>query len=239
MQASLTSTVRSFSGTLFDLFYPLYCGGCNTPGYVLCAGCVDSFRTVDFEKTCPVCGRHVGSSIICGACTVEKHPFRKGYFGFYFEGRLREAIHAFKFHGRLDAGRALIRLLEKKLVGIADTFDSIVPLPVSERRLFTRGFNQSYIIAEEIGGITGRAIYPSSLAKIRKTEDQFALSRKDRKKNVRNAFAVRDAQGVEGKRVLLVDDLFTTGYTAHEAARCLMNAAAREVILFALARTPS
>jgi ComF family protein len=169
----------------------------------------------------------------------EKRAFHRGYFGFYFEGKLRDVIHAFKFHGRRDAGRFLVRLMGGRLNTIADTFDCIVPVPVTERRLLERGFNQSFIIGEEIAKITGKEIYPSVLVKTRKTKDQYSLSKKERKKNIRGAFAVKNGSRIKDKRVLLVDDLFTTGYTAQEASRSLIRSSAGEVIIFALARTPS
>ena len=121
---------------------------------------------------------------------------------------------------------------------MSDGIDCIVPLPVTEKRLYRRGFNQSFIIGEEIAKITGKMIYPSVLVKRKETKDQFTLSKKERKQNVSGVFAVKNSRQISGKRVLLVDDLFTTGYTAIEASR-LLKSSAKEVIFFALARTPS
>jgi ComF family protein len=164
--------------------------------------------------------------------------FSRGVYGFYYEGALRDAVHAFKFQGRKDVGRRLTRLAVEKVRSLKGTFDSIVPVPVSGRRLAERGFNQSYIISEEISTITGGALDHRALVKRGGTRDQFTLSRKDRRKNVRGAFHVPDRSRVRGRRVLLVDDLFTTGYTASEASRTLRAAGCTDVILFALARTP-
>jgi competence protein ComFC len=231
--------VHSLFKTLLDIFYPLHCGGCGTRGNILCGNCIDTFRPVEEDTTCPICGRLIGKSLLCGQCMEEKRTFRRGYFGFYFEGRLRDTIHAFKFSGRRDAGRQLVRLVEQKLCGFADTFDCIVPLPVTERRLLERGFNQSFIVGEEISNITGKEIYPSVLVKTKKTEDQYTLSKEERKKNIRGVFTVKNSSIIKDKRVLLVDDLFTTGYTAQEASRTLLKSSVKEVIFFALARTPS
>jgi len=232
--------VHSLFKTLLNIFYPLYCSGCNTAtGNILCNDCIDTFRPVEEEKTCPICGRLIGKSIICGACMEEKQVFHKGHFGYYFEGRLRDVIHAFKFNGRIDAGKHLVYLLKEKLDTMAKEIDCIIPLPVTEKRLMERGFNQSFIIGEEIAKMTGKEIYPSVLVKTRQTKDQFALSRKERKKNISGVFAVKNSYAISGKKVLLVDDLFTTGYTAREASRSLLKSSAKEVIFFALARTPS
>jgi ComF family protein len=190
------------------------------------------------DVVCPVCGRWLGMSILCGACSGAKMWFTKGVYGFYYEGALRDAIHAFKFNGRKDAGRRLVRLIEGKIRSLGGQFDCIVPVPVSEKRLRERGFNQSTIISEEIADITGGDLNCRALVKCGGTRDQFTLSRRERKKNVRGAFTIDDRPSVEGRRILLVDDLFTTGYTASEAARTLIAAGSADVTLFALARTP-
>jgi ComF family protein len=176
--------------------------------------------------------------VVCGACIESRPRFERGYYGFYFEGPLREALLAFKFKGRKDVGRLLIRLLERELEAMREEFDVIVPLPVTERRLKERGFNQSYVMTEEIGVITGKPLNLSSIYKQRDTKDQYTLSREERRKNVRGAFAIRETETVRSKRILLVDDLMTTGNTVGEASRVLLSAKAKAVVVFALARTP-
>jgi ComF family protein len=221
-----------------DIIYPLSCGGCGSPGAILCLNCRDLFRLVEASSSCPYCGRWLSTPDVCGACVEVPPPFELGYYGFYFEGPLREALLAFKFRGRKDVGRLLIRLLDKELKTMREGFDVIVPLPVTEKRLKERGFNQSYVMAEEIGAITGRPITCSCLYKQNETKDQYTLSREERRKNIRGAFAVRGPDAIRGKRVLLVDDLMTTGNTVSEASRKLLSAKARAVLIFALARTP-
>jgi competence protein ComFC len=169
---------------------------------------------------------------------MAKRGFEAGFFGFYFEHRLREAIHAFKFAGRKDVGRKLVGLLSKKIIGLSAFVDYIVPMPVSAKRLKERGFNQSYIIAEELSRMIGKPVLHSSLLKVKETKDQYTLSKEERRKNVKGAFGVADTRGIRGKRVLLVDDLFTTGHTAAEASRALSRSGAKETVFFALARTP-
>jgi ComF family protein len=135
-------------------------------------------------------------------------------------------------------GRILIRLLEHELKVMREAFDVIVPLPVTEKRLKERGFNQSYVMSEEIGAITGRPLSLFSLHKQKETKDQYTLSREERRKNVKGAFAVSKAETIRDKRILLVDDLMTTGNTVREASRMLLSGSAKAVVVFALARTP-
>jgi ComF family protein len=169
---------------------------------------------------------------------VNKYPFEEGYYGFYFEGNLREAIHAFKFKGRKEVGRYLVKLIADKINSISERFDVIIPIPVTEKRLKERGFNQSFIIAEEIGRITGSPVYPSILYKRRDTEDQFLLDKDKRRTNLKDAFAVKEKDRIKERMVLLIDDLFTTGATAREATGVILKSGVKGVIFFALARTP-
>ncbi len=180
----------------------------------------------------------VGIRQICGRCIDEKNPFDEGIYGFYYENRLRDAIHAFKFSGRKDVGRRLVGLIHKKITAFSAKFDCIIPLPITEKRLRERGFNQSFIISEEISKMTGKPVHHSILRKIKETKDQYTLSKEERKKNIRGAFSLADNVNLKGKRVLLVDDLYTTGQTAREATRVLYKGKAENVVFFALARTP-
>ncbi len=136
-------------------------------------------------------------------------------------------------------GRALIRSLTEKIGQFADEFDVLIPLPVTDKRLTKRGFNQCFVMCEEMSRLTGKPIEHGSLRKVRETADQFTLSRADRKRNVRGAFSVtKDGGRLKGKRLLLVDDLYTTGNTAREAAKALQPLKPAEILFFALARTP-
>ena len=220
------------------MVYPLSCGGCGSAGSILCPECTDFFRPVEKEFSCSFCGRWLSREGACGKCTTNRPPFECGHYGFYFEGTLREAVHSFKFKGRKDVGRALVRLLQPKLLAMQDEFDVIVPLPVTEKRLKERGFNQTFIMGEEISAVTGKELDYQVLYKTRETDDQYTLSKSERKRNVRGVFALRNGKRLEGKRVLLVDDLYTTGATVREAANVLRAAGSRSVVIFALARTP-
>ena len=238
MEGGSTSTVLSLFNCALALFYPESCVVCGADGSALCPRCIDDLRTVKETEVCPVCGRWLGRRIPCAACSEAEMGFSRGIYGFYYEGGLRDAVHAFKFRGRKDVGRRLARLAVEKVRPLRGAFDLIVPVPVSGRRLRERGFNQSYIISEEISAVTGGTIDHRALVKRGGTRDQFALSRRERRSNVRGAFRVRDRSSVEGKRILLVDDLFTTGYTASEAARTLKASGCAGITFFALARTP-
>ena len=222
-----------------EIIYPLHCGGCGSKGEILCKHCVASFTFVEDATACPLCGRRIGKKIVCGECIEEERGFQEGRYGFYFENRLRDAIHAFKFDGRIDVGRNLIRLLKDNILCFSEIFDCIIPVPVTNKRLKERGFNQSFVIGEEISAITGKPLHHSVLYKSKSTKDQYSLHRDERKRNIKGVFSIKNGDKIKGKRALLVDDLFTTGYTAKEASRMLLKAGTERIIFFALARTPS
>jgi ComF family protein len=222
-----------------EILYPLHCGGCGARGFVICPECIGSFRAVEEASTCPVCGRWTGKRTMCGECIDEKRGFQEGHYGFYFENRLRDALHAFKFERRKDVGKHLISLIREKVAALSHVADVIIPVPVTEKRLKERGFNQSFIISEEISRITLRPVLHAALLKIRETADQFTLSRDERRKNIKDVFTVKNGIQIAGKRILLVDDLFTTGYTVREASRVLLKGKAERVVVFALARAGS
>ncbi len=167
-----------------------------------------------------------------------KRYFSEGYFGFIYENRLKEAIHTFKFKGRPEVGRYLVSLIAHNISILANKIDLIVPMPITEKRLKERGFNQSYIISWEISKIIHKPVADEALIKAKETNDQYLLSKEERKKNIRGAFAIKKPEIVNGRRILLVDDLYTTGSTASEASYVLNKAKPTSVIFFGLARTP-
>lgn len=235
----MISLARDVLRPVLELVYPTYCGGCGGQGDALCRACLDSFRPVDRTGTCPVCGRWTGEAVECGACITDPALFERGHFGYVFEGPVRKALHAFKFRGRKDVGRALVRTLEEQITSMASDFDLIVPLPVTEKRLRARGFNQSFIVSVEISRMTGKPVDHRTLRKTRETQDQYTLPKKERKKNLVRAFSIEGSgEALKGKRVLLVDDLYTTGNTAREASKTITRAKTAAILFFALARTP-
>jgi competence protein ComFC len=231
--------VLSIVRNALHILYPLRCGGCGAEGSIFCKACADTLRAVEEPSTCPVCGRWIGERIVCGECITETRGFQEGFYGFYFENRLRDALHAFKFQGRKDVGKCLVAAAKSRIAGLSEKIDIIVPIPVTEKRLRERGFNQSFIIAEEIAAIIEKPVYHSVLFKTKETRDQYSLSRSERQKNVRGVFSVKAGDSIRGKRILLVDDLFTTGYTIREASKALTGKKPAAIVVFALARTPS
>ncbi|MBZ5608668.1 MAG: ComF family protein [Acidobacteriia bacterium] len=153
-------------------------------------------------------------------------------FGFY-EDELRELIHLFKYHGVQTLAKPLGRLLALALPR-QQSFDVIVPMPLHWRKRWRRGFNQAALLAREIGR---RSHVPVAhlLRRVRNTAAQAGLTNAKRRLNVSGAFRA-SGRALNGKRVLLIDDVMTTGATASACARALKRAGAAEVTLLTLAR---
>ncbi len=154
-------------------------------------------------------------------------------FGFY-EDALRELIHLFKYGRVQTLSSPLGRLLALALPS-GQTFDVIVPMPLHWRKRWQRGFNQSQLLAGEIGRRTTLPV-KNALRRVRYTNAQAGLTNAKRRINVSGAFRAKKSQAIHGKRVLLIDDVMTTGATAAAGARALKLAGARHVTLLTLAR---
>lgn len=153
------------------------------------------------------------------------------------DGTIRQAILLFKYGGRLSLGRHLGRLMVEVADRLLDPreFDLLIPVPLHPKREQERGFNQATLLAKEVGRGCGLPVGRRLLRRVRATEAQRG-ARKEREANVKGAFRVDRPEKVNGRRVLLIDDVFTTGATVSECAKALMAAGAAEVAVYTLAR---
>jgi ComF family protein len=174
----------------------------------------------------------------CGRCRRGRQPFASGASLGPYEGTLRVVLHQLKYAGRRRAAARLAEaLLEAPAVrALVETSDVLVPVPLHPRRLRERGFNQSALLAVEVGRRTGRPVCPDALVRRVDTVPQTGLTAAARRRNVKDAFAVRRRASVAGKTVILVDDVVTTGATVLACARRLAEAGTGEVRLLTVAR---
>jgi ComF family protein len=170
----------------------------------------------------------------CGLCRRGVQGFDAAYsFGFY-EGELRELIHLFKYGRVQTLAKPLGRLLALAFPR-EDSFDVIVPMPLHWRKRWQRGFNQADLLAHEISRRTHIPV-KNALRRVKFTAAQAGLTNAKRRRNVSGAFRPKRERSLDAKRVLLVDDVMTTGATAASCARALKIAGARQVTLLTLAR---
>ena len=170
----------------------------------------------------------------CGLCRSGLNGFDEAYsFGAY-EGTLRKLIHLLKYGGIRTLAKPLGGFLRATLP-LDQQFDVVVPLPLHWRRAWNRGFNQSHLLAREVAPRCG-ALVVKAVRRIRATASQAGLTHAKRRANVAGAFEVRRPEAVRDRRVLLLDDVMTTGATASACAMVLRRAGARRVTVLTLAR---
>lgn len=215
-----------------------------------CSPCGDQFHSVR-SPLCLQCGQPFDSPIgpdhLCGQCLEHPFSFQAARAAGLYQGALRSAIHHFKYQSRDNMGKPLGQLLWQALGAYWDPalIDHVVPVPLHGRRLRRRGFNQAHALIREWphlaaqGGLrTGPDWVDTTLLKRhRPTHPQTGLKKEERRANLRNAISVTNPQRAQNKRILLVDDVFTTGTTANACTQALLKAGAAEVRVLTLART--
>jgi ComF family protein len=203
----------------------------NSATSLLCPECVADLPQLP-ATLCPQCGEETTLGERCGACLKDPPAFARTIALFRYEFPVDRLIQALKYGHQLALATWLGHRLGERLV--AADYDLLLPLPLHPSRLRTRGFNQSLEIARVTSKALGVTMYPGILTRIRATPPQAGLPLKERGRNVRGAFEC--AHDLEGKRILLVDDVMTTGSTLREATRILKLHGAEQITVAVAAR---
>ena len=230
--SSLTDTLWS----LWDALFPPRCVQCGEIGYRLCPRCWSRMAVLP-QAQCPRCAHPLTSPRgSCPHCRHARWLLDRVVALRPYEGPWRRAIQALKY--RRDRGLALLFAREAFQVirGLHWPISCIIPVPLDRHRERERGYNQVDLWARRLARALSWSYRPQALQRVRATASQVGLSREERWKNVREAFRASPQQ-VRGCRVLLVDDVLTTGATMNEAAHALLQAGAIAVYGFVLART--
>ena len=169
---------------------------------------------------------------VCGRCLKKAPPFSMAINYGLYDGVLAEAINQLKFHGLKRLSKPLGRLFHSMDMPV---IDGIVPVPLNVKSLRERGFNQSLLIARVVSRMTKIPLLMDVLIKKKETPPQIGLSATERLSNLKDAFEVR--RDIRGLRILLVDDVMTTGATVTECSKQLIKADAEDVIVLTLARS--
>ena len=225
--------------TLKEIFYPrnLTCSVCKRENFSsrsICESCKQKLPYND-KSICGHCGRKTTFSVeYCDYCKNRQIFVDQARSAFEYEGEIRELIHRFKYGGEKYLSEFFAEELKPvflKHVGYADV---IVYVPSTKRKIKQRGYNQGEVLAREFSSFAKIPIV-HALEKIKETESQVMLNLKERKENLKGSFKVLDKKAVKGKRVLIIDDVMTTGSTVETIAEKLKSAGAKEVLALTVA----
>ncbi len=231
--------MRLFFRHILDCLLPprcLQCGKILKQNSGLCRSCLDEINFI-VKPYCAKCGHPLeyadenADKMLCGRClSRQRSPFRLSRSAFAYDEASKNLILNFKFKDKTENAKLLAQMM---WVGGRDIFaagaDVIVPVPLHYTRLLSRRYNQSALLGRELAKLSGLPCDVLSLVRHKKTRPQVELSGSARQMNVRNVFSVKRPQNIKGKRVILIDDVLTTGATLRECAKALKRAGAKSV----------
>jgi len=198
----------------------------------ICNDCLGGLPIIT-ENTCDHCGKPILiEKGTCERCETQKDIFQQG-FGVFPYHKVRKVIFDFKFqeykNDGIVLGKMMARYWKEYHGALLEKTDILLPVPMFAKKKRRRGFNQAEVLAEVIAKELALAYACDVLLRLKSTQAQNQLNREERKRNIKDAFSIQQAEKIEGKTVVLVDDIFTTGSTINECAKELYRYGAKEV----------
>lgn len=230
-----------------DLLLPPQCPVCGAAVErqgAICAGCFSriSFVSMPFCERCGVPFTEQGQAQdgSCPACIAAPPAFRQARAALRYDRQSRDLILPLKHADRLELAPVLAGMMRRAGAALLERAEILVPVPLHRRRLFHRGYNQAAVLARLLGRLADRPVQPDGMVRLHATASLDHRSAEERAQLLAGAFAVRPSriERIKGRRVLLVDDVMTSGATADLCARALLRAGAAEVDVLAAARVP-
>jgi ComF family protein len=228
---------------LLDLIYPPRCIFCTEiipfqEERGICKRCRNTLPFIE-GKVCQKCGKPIQDSdhrTTCFDCIKNSHVYDRGWAVFAYEGMVKDAIYRFKYGGHKEYGKYLGKLMAEKIkYQISEEgFDLIIPIPIHKRRKKERGYNQAEELAKSISSELGIPMDPFILARVKETSPQSGLSIVQRQNNIKKAFKIDDTINLHQMKILLIDDIYTTGTTINYCADLLKERGAKKVFFLSL-----
>lgn len=239
----MTALSRLVRGMVDAVLPPLClcCGGLVSEPGALCPFCWDKIGFLAAPQ-CFACGHpfefDFEGEVLCGRCVSEPPPWRRGRAVFRYDDHSKALVLRFKHGDRLEGAPAFARWMARAGAELLADSQVIVPVPLHQFRLLSRRYNQAAVLALELGRVSGVMVAPDALIRSRRTLSQGHMKREERRKNVLGAFCLRARKRalIQGKTVLLIDDVQTTGATLGECARVLVQEGAAAVDVLTLGR---
>ncbi len=227
--------VAKLRGMALDLLFPRWCVGCGKEGEFICSACHRSLPRI-MPPLCPRCGKPQSSGILCPGCVSWRAEIDGIRSPFRFDGVMRHAIHQLKYRNLRALAQSMAGLMQDYLVANPVSGEVMVPVPLHQKRLRERGYNQSSLLAKELGKLINLPVVDDCLIRRRQAPPQArAATVEERRSNVVDAFSCRDRR-LQDKQVLLIDDVSTSGATLDACATVLKANGATSVWGLVLAR---
>ncbi|MBM5782574.1 MAG: ComF family protein [Pelagibacterales bacterium] len=227
-----------------EIIFPNQCLSCKIligQEGLFCSQCWQKLQFIT-EPKCKICSQpfdyKIDDNLSCPRCLSFKPYFDKTIVALRYNLVIRKIIKNFKYYDNSYLAKKLAPLLFSKIALETNNFDIIAAVPLHKKRLRIRKFNQSILLAKEISNKFKKPLYYNLIFRIKNTANQASLKRKERERNLKNAFLFNDAyiDLIKNKKILLVDDVMTTGATLDNCAKVLKKAGAKEVIVAVVAK---
>lgn len=212
---------------VLNLIYPQTCGICGK---------------LSPKSLCPRCEinlkKQSENQIIKNGEEIENKYFDELIYIFKYEGQIRKLILDYKFNEKSYLYKMFVNFLlkNKKIFENIKNYDTIIPVPISKKRLKTRGYNQSLLIAKEISNKTNLELVNNCLIKTKNIIEQSKLNKEDRMQNIQGVYELKNEQLIENKKILLIDDIYTTGSTVNECSKILRQGNPSKIGILVLAK---
>lgn len=236
------SKLKAIGCSFLDIFFPRFCVGCRAVVQekrlrFICQACVSSLNICS-GPLCDVCGGFLAEGLgqTCPCCQNINPIFKESRSLFWMRGMASNIIHTIKYHKGLFLLKDLCHILSEHPNLIEFLSNSIlVPVPLHPLKELKRGFNQSYYIAKQIQRLAHNAFIHTVLKRVKYTSSQTTLNPEHRQKNVKNAFALSPKVTIHSDlRYIIIDDVFTTGFTVNACSQALQVAGAKHIHVFTL-----
>jgi len=236
---------RCWLDSLADLFFPAHCLQCRVrllqdKKLLLCDDCLEQISYI-IAPHCPQCGRPflAGENHLCSTCLITPPAYTRARSLAFYQKPLSNLLVALKYQGDVSVLSTIGELCQTHfaLEAFAQQVDLIIPVPLHPGRLRKRGFNQAQLLAASCFPDKRKLLRPGLLIRKKNTIPQTQLSGAERRKNLAGVFGLSKTASITGKRIILVDDVFTTGSTVNECAKVLRRAGADEILVFTPARS--
>ena len=231
----MTIRLKQLQREVIDLFFPRSCVGCGKVGDFICNRCSKKLSRL-LPPVCQRCGRPESSGMYCRACWGTHNHIHAIRSVFVFEGTIRRAVHEFKYRNLRSIAACLSQYMADYFVEHELAADVLLPVPMHEMRLKTRGYNQSELLAGQISAMISVPVRGDLIKRVRDDKPQVRTTcAEERWSNMRDAFACVSSE-VSGKDIIIIDDVCTSGATLEACAAALKLKGANKISGFTLAR---